>query len=525
MKLLLTSCLGLLFSLALQAQNLNLSNGLVFDGEPYLAANPDNPQHLVVAWMGWKFGQGIVIKTRVSFDGGNNWSEAVALPHTSSGFTSADPSIGFDRDGRAYIAYVDFSGFDVSPVEGSIFLCKSVDGGLSWGAPVEVLNINADPGKQPIDRPWIAVDISEGPHSGNIYITSMNAKEASGPPYNPYLSISTDAGESFEPWRYLDTLGWEANLVPQPMPTPTVAADGSLHAIYPSWPELTSPAQYLIASSEDGGNSLSHHLVFSAQPGQSLNEPLAKKGYLLRSDPADANHLLFFYLAKVYDDADVFMRESFDKGQSWSEAQRINDDPADNGKMQDLVWADLDEDGDLAVCWRDRRNAAGEGYETDSEIWCAIRPKDSAEFLDNFPLSDMLVPYDVVLAQSGNDFMSLQFANDTLYAVWGDPRSGSLNIWFQRVAIDGLTSAVQLIASEQAPLYVYPNPAQTELFVQAEGIEKIRLFNAKGELVYSSDYATAPGKVHLPLADLPKGVYLLHCRAAQGLFTQKVVRK
>ncbi|MDX1652776.1 MAG: hypothetical protein R3277_09815 [Brumimicrobium sp.] len=61
-KIILT--LILCFYGVLNAQNLNISTGLVFEGEPFIAINPNNNQHLVVAWMGFKLGQEIVIKTK-----------------------------------------------------------------------------------------------------------------------------------------------------------------------------------------------------------------------------------------------------------------------------------------------------------------------------------------------------------------------------------------------------------------------------------------------------------------------------
>ncbi|VAX17398.1 hypothetical protein MNBD_IGNAVI01-1196 [hydrothermal vent metagenome] len=33
-------------------QNQNLSDGNIFDGEPFIAVDPLNPQHMVVAWTG-----------------------------------------------------------------------------------------------------------------------------------------------------------------------------------------------------------------------------------------------------------------------------------------------------------------------------------------------------------------------------------------------------------------------------------------------------------------------------------------
>ena len=52
--------------------------------------------------------------------------------------------------------------------------------------------------------------------------------------------------------------------------------------------------------------------------------------------------------------------------------------------MQDLVWADFDEDGDLVISWRDRRNGDEGTYETASEIWAAFRDKDELVFSPNF---------------------------------------------------------------------------------------------------------------------------------------------
>ncbi len=150
------------------AQNQNISNGNVFDGEPYLAVNPANPQHMVVAWMSYVF-PGIAIRTRATFDGGRTWGAVQVIPHTNPLYDGADPSLDFDNAGNLFLAFVDF---DESAKTGAVVVVKSTDGGRTWGAPVEVINAAADVQK-PIDRPWIAVDRSGGPHDGTIYVTTM----------------------------------------------------------------------------------------------------------------------------------------------------------------------------------------------------------------------------------------------------------------------------------------------------------------------------------------------------------------
>jgi len=77
-------------------QNQNVSQGPVFDGEPYLTVNPSNSQHMVVAWIGYKFLQLLTINTSVTFDGGTTWSTPIDIAHSISGYQSADPCLEFD---------------------------------------------------------------------------------------------------------------------------------------------------------------------------------------------------------------------------------------------------------------------------------------------------------------------------------------------------------------------------------------------------------------------------------------------
>ena len=515
----------LFFANLLSGQNQNISQGFVFDGEPYLSIDPDNSQHMVVAWMSWTLFSDIVIKTKVTLDGGNSWSDAVALQHVNSEFKSADASIEFDSNGNVFITYIDFSGYDVIPFDGGIYISKSTDGGFSWSTPVEVINNDADPGKRAIDRPWISIDRSGGPNNGNIYVTSMNAKEATIGS-NPYLTLSADGGNSFEPWRYLDTTDWLAGfIVSQPMPTPALSSTGVFHAVYPSFVLSQSlMGQFIIASSVDGGNSLTHHSVLTSETD--ANDPLAKRGYLLRTDPTNDEHLVFIYLDKPITDLDVYMTESFNEGVTWSEGIRINDDPIGNKRMQDLLWADFDDDGDLVISWRDRRNGNDSTYTTASEIWGAVRLKNGDAFLPNFQITDELVPYDSILGFSGNDFMCIKLANDTLNAVWGDARNGKLNIWYQRSSLDGVIISVKQIASESYPVVnVFPNPVKSELTVKGFNLEKVIINNQKGKEIAVFQNNRNAENWKLNLSAFSKGIYILKIITKEGTVSKKIIKE
>ncbi len=504
------------------SQTQNISNGQVFDGEPYISIDPYNAQHLIVAWMSWELNYRISIKTKTSYNGGKSWSQANRIEHVISGYTSADPSIEFDHQGNIFLSFIDYTGYEADTLKGGIYTCKSIDGGLNWNEAVEVLNINSDPGKRPIDRPWISIDRSAGENQGNIYITSMNAKEANSA-YHPYFMKSTDSGDSYHMWKYLDTTNWLAgNYITQPMPTNCVAADGSFHAIYPSYVFSQNPlAQFIIASSYDGGNSFSYQTVLSLS---GVKDSLAKTGYLLRANPANAQHLAFFYFDNKFDDLDLFIRESYNQGISWTEETRINDDYTGAQRMQDLVWADFDIDGDLVIAWRDRRNGSDTTYSTSSEIWSSVRSKDSSTFSTNFRISDTLVAYDEILSYSGNDFMCIKMMDDTLNAVWGDTRNGKLNIWFQKMDLKGNISSTFQLSNENIPFVkIFPNPFTQTIHFEGDDIQQLVIYNEIGEFISKYDYLTHTNQLNLEY--LKDGIYILQFTTNKGIISHKVFKQ
>lgn len=476
----------LLFSGFINGQDANISKGSVFDGEPFLAVKPQNSSHLVIAWMGFDRPGKLAIQTRFSKDGGQTWSQKQSIPHADNRFTSADPSLAFDHEGHVWLSYIDHqSRLDL----GGVYVTESVDGGKTWGIATEVMGINDDPGKKAIDRPWMVIDRSSGPHRGNVYVTTMNASGAQSP-FHPYIHHSEDNGKTWEAWQYLDTTGWLAgSAIAQPMPSPAVSADGTFYAAYPSYKPSQNPfPAYLLATSNDGGQSFNYQKITNAR--NTIRDSLAKKGILLKTDPADPDHLAFFYLAKPNGDADIFLRESYDGGQSWNNPQRINDDAIGNDRMQDLIWADFDQDGDLFAAWRDRRNANKNGYKTSSAIYGAVKWQDSTSFEPNVKLSSTTVNYDSILGKAGNDFMNVQFINDTVHVVWGDTRASSLNIWYKRKAVKtNQASPVRDLTNPKKgyDIAIKPNPASEEVRINALPqeviIDKVVLMDPAGKKV------------------------------------------
>jgi len=513
------------FFLSSFGQNQNISEGIIFDGEPYIAINPQNSQQITIVWMGYiPFSSKVILKLRVSSDGGQTWSDKIYIPHVNSEYSSADPSLAYDNSGNLFLSYIDY---DKETVTGAIYVRKSTDNGLTWNEPIEVINVNSDGEHHPVDRPWISIDRTSSSNDGNIYITSMPPTVFGylPPPYHPYFIKSVDGGQSFETWQYLDTINWLAGLIiQQPMPTNCVSSDGTFYAVYPSYVYSQNPlAQFIIASTEDAGNSFAYHTIFASS--DVVADSLVKAGYLILANPINAEHLTFFYLSTLHGDIDVFMRESFDKGVSWSNEIRLNDDVIGNNKVQDLLWADFNDIGDLIVTWRDRRNGIDTTYETASEIWGTIRKHNSSNFSENFKISEDTVQYDTILAYSGNDFMCTKLIRDTLNSVWGDTRNGKLNIWFARKTVDGNTISVKQICSEFIPkIYIYPNPCIDEVFIEGHKVNKLTFYNEIGQIVYINKNIPKSTVIKTNIHNFPDGIYYVKIDTEYQSFTKKIIK-
>ncbi|MGB3949165.1 MAG: exo-alpha-sialidase [Bacteroidia bacterium] len=515
MKKLFLVALLLLSINILKSQEQNISNGTIFEGEPYIAINPANTQNIVVAWMGYVYnnGSGLTIKVKSSFDGGNNWSSTLFMPHVVSTYKSADPSLAFDNNGNLFLSYIDYR---ENPDSGGVYLLKSTNGGLSWGNPIKMIDMYADGNKLPIDRPWLVIN----PSGDKLFLTTKPAPWIAAP-NRPYFLSSADSGQTWTPWRYIDTTNFlVGSLITQPMAAPTCSGN-LFQTIYPSY--LTSQSvypRYIIASTSDNGLHFTYNTVINIL--SAANNDSAKLGYRLIHNPANTNHLAFIYPGGTSGDIDIMMTESTNGGANWSTPIRINDDNTNNGKMQDMIWADFDTDGDIIITWRDRRSATGNGYAQASEFYAAYRSHDSTQFSPNFKLSN-LVNFNTILLEKGNDFMSTELLNDTLYSVYGTTKDGSLDIWFLKTsAITGISTSIKSLEHKQETIFVSPNPSSGNFLITApNNIQNITIINVKGETVHTGIYNS--NNIAIDLKNKPNGMYNLVIKTNSSTYTRKVL--
>lgn len=520
MKSLLLSLFAII-SFGISAQsNIAVTSTSFFEGEPTLAVHPDNSQHLVAAWMGVDFVLGGVIKTSVSTNGGLTWTTPQSQNHVVSGNASADPSLQFNSAGEVFLCYIDYDNTNFT--NGQIIIRKSTNGGLNWGTPTEAINVTDCPDQYCIDRPWMEIDRSGGPNNGTIYVTSMNPDQPTMvvAPYHPYIAVSTDNGATFNNPRYLDTLNYySGSTIQQPMPSPAIGADGTFYAGYPSYETSQSPFAHLyLAYSTNQGTTIDHRNLYTILiPGAS--DPFAKLAGKLFTDPSQSNHMAMLAFSTLNGDIDLFYLETFD-AVTWTSPTRVNQDPISNGKMQDMVWGEFNENGDMAICWRDRRNASADGYQTETEIYGVVKFKDSANFESDFVISSQQVAHATVLEGKGNDFMGVRFRGDTLYTIWGDVRTGTLNIYINRKDVRDGTASTITVSQEQPIIQVTPNPATDNIKIQSfDSASNYQILNSQGQNVMIVNEET------VDISQLAKGNYFLVYQIAKKQYSTPFVIK
>ncbi len=154
-------------------------------GESFLAISPQNSNHLIDASMTFaRTDEGTYVKTYSSADGGKSWNDAAPLGDRSF-IRSYDPQVAFGVAGTAYLALLrDGNG-------PRMWVYRSMDGGLGWQRTAQL---------QGADHEQLAVDTSQGPHRGRVYISIPQRGKM-------YLYSSDDDGRTFVARRLTMSVG------------------------------------------------------------------------------------------------------------------------------------------------------------------------------------------------------------------------------------------------------------------------------------------------------------------------------
>lgn len=168
-------------------------------GSPY-------ENHLYNAWtdFGGSANNQVVVKT--SADNGITWGNKIVLSQAvNAGSHNQGVNLSTGPNGEVYAVWTIYDGWPQD--EKAIGFARSLDGGLTWEPSYRIIgnlkgirNSGVPQNMRVNSFPSMAVDISDGPNSGNIYVVWTNIGVPginAGSDRDIYMIKSTDGGATF----------------------------------------------------------------------------------------------------------------------------------------------------------------------------------------------------------------------------------------------------------------------------------------------------------------------------------------
>jgi hypothetical protein len=505
-------------AIAVNAQDdIPVNPNFTWNGEISLAVNPLDPENLVTAWMKLTGLATVSIAISRSTDGGNNWSAPVYMPHFSSSYTSADPTLINSGNGTFYFAYIDYNNLTLSA--GGVYVTKSTDGGTTWATPVMAIDATAAP-DVPIDRPWLAIDNSNGPFNGSLYLVTKSIKEATST-HHIYLVRSANDGVTWGTAKILDDVlpvGGTANT----MGVPCVSSSGVLYVNYLSYDIFQSlHVRDVYVRSGDGGQTFTAGII-SELPFSSAIPPedsLYQYSYHIAANPSDSNNLIHVFTDRRNGDWDIWYNSSQDGGDTWSASARLNDDPVGNGIGQDMCWGGFSLHGRYAALWRDRRDGTT-GQTSEYRIYGSYSADKGITFAPNFALGK--TPGALSVPVLGNDFLGTCLTDSVVYGAWADKRTGLNQEYVNRFAIPAFSGTGEATINNDPQIIPSVNHSSfvdiNSRYIPENGSYTVNIYDLPGRCMIQQR-----NKSRLELGALPCGMYILGFSNGNGRIYQQFI--
>ena len=423
--------------------------------EPMLVENPRNPLNLVG---GTKFFTDpkhyqFQIGYLSSFDGGCTWTDGGLLPGVQQRFTlTSDISFAFGTHNDVYALVL----YEARPGMSGVAVSASTDGGKTFGDPVSVFESKESQIFN--DKPWIAVDQTNGPRKGNIYVVWSYDYGNDCGAGNPCVeevafSRSSDGGKTFTAPSFIE--GSSAQFCTNRLPdrlthtrcdaaigaTPVVLPDGTLAvAFLNSYSSIVEaganvPDRQLVVTSPDGGTTWTTPVSISTV--SDIYGYFPPEHYRNLSLPAftcdpRTGQLYITWSDKATGDADILFSASSDRGRSWSRPLRVNDDPRRNGAQQFQPQIAVAPDGVISISFFDTRTDPAHKF---IDVFLAQSRDSGATFLQNTRVTTQSwdptidAPIDGAGSQFIGDYQGLSVDNLFVHPFWNDTRTGAQEIF------------------------------------------------------------------------------------------------
>lgn len=416
--------------------------------EPCIAADPADAKHLIASTIAFTRPDAwFTVAVFTSFDSGRHWRRAKLEGVEGFSFVG-DPWTAFGSKGVAYLCCIGSSKSNTL-----ILVFRSMDGGRNWSKPATV----PFAGGGSFDRCSIVSDTGGGKFARYVYVlASQSVRTQTGIYLSPaVVSRSTDGGVTFsDPVRILPN-NLDGNVA-----NPVVLSDGTLVVTFFDFGSRAGDRmralkqrRLWVAASRDGGLTFStpKFVAEFADPEAGANQHSGPNRMLAvdRSSRALRDRLYMVWTDFQSGATDIRLSYSTDKGETWSDPMRVNDDD-NKGADHATPAIAVNADGIVGVAWYDRR---GDASNKCFEIFFTASQDGGETFLPNARVSTARtcpnVPGNVVRPEAGGDgfgvaarwpaggdYSGLAASADGLFHIlWSDSRTGVYQNWTATVRV------------------------------------------------------------------------------------------
>ncbi len=462
----------------------------------------------------------------ISEDAGFSWQGNDTCTGDPIGFHGGDPGIAIEKDGNLILTRLGRTPFT------GLYSHYSTDNGLTWSSQAAVSTDD-------LER---ATLISDAYVQSGFYGRTYAAWVKFANPFPVMFSYADDI-----------TQGWSE---PVPVNNPVNRSAGGdvilgpEGEVYICWAGVTSVSPFReifvgFASSGNGGENW--NVTENAFEVNGITGILPEKQNIrvnglpgIGVDTTEGAYSGNIYivtgqkeLPPAGNDPDIILYRSEDKGLTWSEGIRVNQDEISNGKIQFFPSIHVDRYGAVNIIYYDDRNTT-----SDSSGVFLSRSTDAGETWTEYEISDhnfKPVPIGGLGQGYMGDNIDITSTSTHLWPVWMDNSTGNYQVWTSPVDFSSLNSLPESAVgeSETRLLPCYPNPftgtTRIKYYIGSGGEVSLKVYDIFGNVVAEPvNERKRPGYHEIsfnPQQGLSRGVYFVRLYSARGAASQKVILK
>ncbi len=493
--------------------------------EPVVAVNPGNNSLMFVSARTINISTGFDSEgIYTSTDGGLNWTGNDTCTGQSILNHGGDPGVEITQTGRLILTHIGgrFPG---------MYSNYSDNFGETWSSSYPITSNESE------DKGTLAIDNSlQSNYYDRLYLTWVDYVNL----FTVHSSFSTNDGDDW-------SQPIQVNPNPPTRSTGTSLAVGSDGTIYLDWAGVTSSTDphedYIgFAFSSNGGvswninqNIIDMNGITGVLPEKNNIRVNGIPQLVIDNSEGERDGWLYIITTEKNNspagtDPDIIMHRSSDRGATWSQGIRVNQDPINNGKIQYFPFPEVDDQGNLNILFYDDRNTT-----SDSTDVFITKSKDGGDHWTEYAIRNSRFKPKPIAGGSSNyqgDHIALISTENNLNALWMADYSGIYQVWSTVIdkTVLGTDDAPESSPHSFTLSQNYPNPFNPSTRIKyslgKRSFVTLKIYDALGREIKTlvrSEQTAGEYEVNYRPENLSSGVYFYTLRAGNFQTTKKLL--